>query len=291
MHAEVLMSRRVSALALVILGGIWCLTASPAASFDRFEAQSPAAAPAPARAPLSDAEIEQFLLKGDVIRTKSVKKGTTGTTRVTMTVGAFTHDGQIQTIDDSKREFRTDRGVEFNFRDSWMFNVAAYKIDRLIGLNLVPPSVARTYKGRRGAFTWWIDDIKMDEADRFKEKLTPPDLDKWNQQMQLVRLFDQLIANVDRNLTNLLIGNDWNVWAIDHTRAFRTHTNLKTPGNIGRCDRQVFAKLKQLDKTSIKEAVGEQLQTYEIDALLKRRDLIVAIIEQKGDAGLFDRKQ
>ena len=286
------MSRRVSAVALVILGGIWCLTAGLAASSDRFEAQAPAAAaPAAVRAPLSDAEIEEFLLKGQVIRTKGVKKGTTGTTRVTMTVGDFTHDGQIQTIDVSKREFRTDRGVEFNFRDSWMFNVAAYKIDRLIGLNLVPPSVARTYKGTHGAFTWWIDDIKMDEADRFKEKLTPPDLEKWNQQMQLVRLFDQLIANVDRNLTNLLIGNDWSVWAIDHTRAFRTQTNLKTPGNIARCDRQVFAKLKQLDKTTIKEAVGEQLQTYEIDAVIKRRDLIVAIIEQKGDAGLFDRKQ
>ena len=286
------MSRRFPAVALVILGGVWCLTSGPAASYARVEAQAPAAAaPAAVKAPLSDAEIEQFLLKGDVIRTKGVKKGTTGTTRVTMTLGGFTHDGQIQTIDVSKREFRTDRGVEFNFRDSWMFNVAAYKIDRLIGLNLVPPSVARTYKGTRGAFTWWIDDIKMDEADRFKEKLTPPDLDKWNQQMQLVRLFDQLIANVDRNLTNLLIGNDWSVWAIDHTRAFRTHTNLKTPGNIARCDRQVFAKLKQLDKTAIKEAVGEQLQTYEIDAVLKRRDLIVALIEQKGDGGLFDRKQ
>ncbi len=286
------MSRRFSAVALVLLGAVWCLTPSPAASYDRFEAQTPAAAaPAPANAKLSDDEIKQFLLKGEVIRTKGVKKGTTGTTRVTMTVGGFTHDAQIQTIDVSKREFQTDRGVEFNFRDSWMFNVAAYEIDRLIGLNLVPPSVARTYKGARGAFTWWIDDIKMDEADRYKEKLTPPDLDKWNQQMQLVRLFDQLIANVDRNLTNLLIGNDWSVWAIDHTRAFRTNTNLKTPGNIARCDRQVFAKLKQLDRTSIKLAVGEQLQTYEIDAVIKRRDLIVALIEQKGEAGLFDRKQ
>ena len=65
-----------------------------------------------------------------------------------MTVGDFTHDGQIQTIDVSKREFRTDRGVEFNFRDSWMFNVAAYKIDRLIGLNLVPPASRVPTKAR-----------------------------------------------------------------------------------------------------------------------------------------------
>ena len=147
------------------------------------------------------------------------------------------------------------------------------------------------YKGTRGAFTWWIDDIKMDEADRLKEKLTPPDLDKWNQQMQLVRLFDQLIANVDRNLTNLLIGNDWNVWAIDHTRAFRTqhepedtgqHRALRSAGL-----RRAEATRQDLDQGGR----GRATQTYEIDALLKRRDLIVAIIEQKGEAGLFDRRQ
>jgi hypothetical protein len=265
------------------------LTATPTASHEWSDPQTPAAATAPSPT-LSDAEIEQFLLKGDVVRSRGVNKGITGTTRVTLTEGALTHDAQIQTIDVSKREFRSDRGVEFNFRDSWMFNVAAYKIDRLIGLNLVPVSVARSYKGEHGAFTWWIDDIKMDESERLKQKLSPPDLDKWNQQMQMVRLFDQLIANVDRNLGNLLIGNDWNIWAIDHTRAFRTDATLKTPGNISRCDRQVFAKLKQLDKATIKGAVGDRLQTYEIDAILKRRDLIVKIIESRGDAGLFDRK-
>ena len=45
--------------------------------------------------------------------------------------------------------------------------------------------------------------------------------------MQMLRLFDQLIANIDRNLGNLLIGNDWTIWAIDHTRAFRTHANVE----------------------------------------------------------------
>ena len=107
--------------------------------------------------------------------------------------------------------------------------------------------------------------------------------------MQLLRLFDQLIANVDRNLGNLIITKDWNIWAIDHTRAFRTNPTLKTPGNIARCDRQVFARLKQLDKPTLSQAVGRSLQSFEIDAILKRRDAIVAMIEQRGESGLFDR--
>ena len=86
-----------------------------------------------------------------------------------------------------------------------------------------------------------------------------------------------------------MITNDWTIWAIDHTRAFRTQAELKTPGNIARCDRQVFARLKQLDKASIKDAVDSHLSGFEIDAILKRRDVIVKMIEQRGEAGLFDR--
>ena len=86
-----------------------------------------------------------------------------------------------------------------------------------------------------------------------------------------------------------MITKDWNIWMIDHTRAFRTIPTLKTPGNIARCDRQVFARLKALDKPTISNAVGHSLQGYEVEAILKRRDAIVAIIEQRGESGLFDR--
>jgi len=39
--------------------------------------------------------------------------------------------------------------------------------------------------------------------------------------MWVVRLFDQLIYNTDRNLGNLLIDKSWRLWMIDHTRAFK----------------------------------------------------------------------
>jgi hypothetical protein len=288
MRAEVGMLRRpvFAALALSVCTG-WMavgLRATPAP-----QVALPAAGP-PAM-PTADDDIERFLLKANVVRTRSAGKGITGSLRATLSDGVLTHDAHIQTIDEAKREFRTDQGVEFNFRDSWSFNVAAYKLDRMLGLRLVPVTVERRFRTSLAAFTWWIDDVQMDEAERLKKKLNSPDPQGWNEEMQLVRLFDQLIYNVDRNLGNLVITKDWTIWAIDHTRAFRTSPALKTPANVARCDREVFDRLKGLTREALRRELNDYLQTWEIDAIIKRRDAIVALIEQKGAAGLFDRRR
>jgi hypothetical protein len=131
----------------------------------------------------------------------------------------------------------------------------------------------------------------MEEGDRLKKSMNSPDPRGWNEEMQLLRLFDQLIYNVDRNLGNLLISNDWNIWAIDHTRAFRTHETLKTPANIARCDRQIFERLKALNSADLRKRLAPYLNGFEINSMLKRRDAIVTLIEQRGEAGLFDRKR
>jgi hypothetical protein len=262
-------------------------------------------APAPAAAvekktppALSDAEIEQFLLHARVVKTKGIKKGVTGSLQATLSDGKLTHDAHIQLIDEQKQQFTGSRGgVEFDFRDSWTFNIAGYRVDRLIGMNMVPVSVERHHGYNAAAFTWWLDDVMMDEEDRLARKkipekakdAEPPDAELWNQQMQVVRVFDQLIANVDRNLGNLMITKDWRVWPIDHTRAFRTNKELKTADNVTRCDRAVFERLKTLDKDALTKATGKYLTSYQIGALLARRDAIVKRLEGLGPSALFDR--
>ena len=117
----------------------------------------------------------------------------------------------------------------------------------------------------------------------------PPDAEIWNQQMQMVRLFNQLIANIDRNLGNLIITKDWRLWPIDHTRAFRTYRDLKTPANVTRVERKVLERMKALDRDALKRETGKYLTTFQIDAVLARRDAIVARIEGLGPAAVFDR--
>lgn len=244
----------------------------------------------PAGPALSDAQIEEFLKTAKIVRTRGAGKGVTNSLRATLSDGTLTHDAHVQIIDERKTTGPSAQGSEMNFRDSWMFNVAGYKLDRLIGMNLVPVSVERRHQTAPAAFTWWIDDVMMDEKGRLDKKMDPARPADWNEQMQMVRVFDQLIYNMDRNLGNIVITKDWNIWAIDHTRAFRLHKTLKTPENVTRCDRQMFERLKQLDKPTLIKEMGPYLSTWEIDAVLARRDLIVARIEKAGVGALFDRR-
>lgn len=249
--------------------------------------QAPLAAP-PAAA-LDDAQQEEFLRTGRVVRTRSAGKGVTDSSRATLALGDLVHDVHIQTIDEAKRDFKTNTGTEFNFRDKWQFNVAAYKIDRLLGLNLVPTSVERRWRTDAGSFTWWVDDVLMDEGQRQKQKTTGPSPACWNDQMILIRLFDLLIDNTDRNAGNIVITKTWRLWAIDHTRAFR-HT--KDPAKLNvltRVDRRLLERLEALDVTTLKSEVGRYIDGADIRALLARRDAIVAHFKARGAAALYDR--
>ena len=237
----------------------------------------------------TDAGKERFLREARIVRAREIGKGVTGSLRVTLTDGITTHDAQVQRVEERKQEFQSTRGVEFDFRDSWSFNVVAYRLDRILGLHLVPATVERRYSTDPAAFTWWVDDVLMDETARLQKKIEPPRPAEWNQEMQLVRLFDQLIFNTDRNTGNLLITKDWEIWAIDHTRAFRRQNKLRTPANVTRCDSEVLTRLKQLNRATLSAAVGKYLASWDIDALLARRDLIVDLIEKAGPTALFTR--
>ena len=243
-----------------------------------------AQSPAPT---MSRAEQEHFLLTAKITKIREAKGGITGTQRATLTDGIFTHDAHIQKIDESKTKFEGTRGTELNFRDTYKFNIAAYRLDKLLDLRMIPASVERTVEGNTSAVTWWVDDVLMEEADRAKKRMEPPDTDAWNEQMYIVRVFDQLIFNTDRNLGNLLITKDWKLWMIDHSRAFRTSTSLESKKNLVRCDRDLLEAMKRLDEPGLKGAMDKFLQPGEIKGLLKRRDLIVSYFEKAGPNAIY----
>lgn len=240
---------------------------------------------------LSLEQKEQFLLKAKVLKTRDLSEGITNSRRATLQDGDLIHDAHLQTIDEYKTVFQTAMGSELNFSDSYKYNIAAYKLDRMLGLGMTPPSVVRKLQGATASVTWWVDDTLMTEKERFAKKTAPPDNDAWNRQMFCVRVFDELIYNTDRNLGNLVIDKSWTMWMIDHTRGFRMITDLKTPANLVKVDRQMLAGLRKLDEEGLRKEIGEYINKMQIKGLLARRDRIVKFfdgeIAKKGEAAVL----
>ena len=237
-------------------------------------------------------QIKVFLQTAQVINKKPSSKGVTHPWRLTLSDGTITHDASFQPIDEHKPEMKLESGkVEFGFVDSYKYNIAAYQLSELIGLDdMLPVYVERKWEGKTGSLSWWLP-VKMDEADRAAKKIPAPDPDKWNKQMYRIRVFDELVYDTDPNLTNLLIGEDWTVWRVDFSRAFRTTKDLRDPKDLVKCDRQLFEKLKALTADEVAEKTKRYLTKAEVNGVMARRDKIVAtfqtLIAQKGEKDIL----
>jgi hypothetical protein len=119
----------------------------------------------------------------------------------------------------------------------------------------------------------------MTEKERLEKNLRATNVRDWNQQILKVRLFDNLIYNIDRNLGNLLITKDWKIFMIDHSRSFKSFDVLQHPKDLNRIATTLVEALRKLDEKALKEHCGKYLSSIEIRMLLKRRDKIVALID------------
>jgi len=231
---------------------------------------------------LTPQEMEDFLLNAPVVEKKGGLRGVTNAQRVTLSNGRVTHDAQIQDVDISKAIFEVGpKYTEINFKDTYRYNIAGYRLARLLGLDNVPMSVPRTFDRKPAAFTWWIDDFMMDEGDRQKKQARSPDPARTASYIHIMRVFDELIQNRDRNAGNLLWTSDWKMWLIDHTRAFRLGKELLKPEALERVERTLFERMRGLTSSALAEAMGETLMKAEIEALLARRDVIVKLFDDR----------
>ncbi len=237
-------------------------------------------APAADESSLTRDQIEEFLRTAQVISNKPSSKGVTHPSRLTLSNGTITHDASFQAVDEHEARQTLESGrVEMNFVDSYKYNIAASQLAELLAVDdMVPIYVERKWSGKTGSLSWWLP-VKMDEAERVEKKIQPPDTEKWNRQMARVRVFDELIYDTDPNLTNVLITEDWNIWRIDFTRAFRPYKDLRTPKNLVKCDRTLFEKMQALDGKELAAKTRNYLSKDEVNAVMARRDKIVAIFQ------------
>ena len=236
---------------------------------------------APASDSLTRPQMREFLLTAKVTRSRDIGKGVTSPKRLTLTNGTLTHDAAFQAVDERQTVASLAGGgrsavIEMNFVDSYRYNLAAEAIAGLLDLEyMMPVHVERRWNGKKGSLSWWVDTM-MEEGERLKKKIQPPNATDWNHQMYRMRVFAALTRDTDRNVGNVLITHDWKVIMIDFTRAFRLQTELLYGKDLAQIDRALLPRLEALTRDGVKQAVDDQLTALEIDALMKRRDVIVA---------------
>src|SRR4030095_15959924 len=196
--------------------------------------------------------------------------------------GRVTHDAQIQDVDIALPIFEVGpKNTEVDFKDTYRYNIAGYRLSRLLGLDNVPMSVERKINGKPAAMTWWIDNVILDEGARQKEHTVGPNPSRTASQIHILRVFDELIQNRDRNAGNLLWTSDWKMWMIAHPRAFRLGEELLKPQQLERIDRTLLAKMRELSASGLSDVMGRSMTKEEIEALLARRDVIVKLFDDR----------
>ena len=170
--------------------------------------------------------------------------------------------------------------------------IAGYKLDRVLNLDMVPPTVEVRYNGDMAALQLWVLNTRM--LDQLNERnVRAPDPVKWSYQLHRAHAFEDVVANLDEKEGSAIVDAQWNLIVLDHSLAF-TNT-LAQPYEIGKklnqIDRPFFARIKALDKATVKRAVGDLVDDGALDALFARRDNIVRAFEklaaQKGANEVF----
>ena len=236
-------------------------------------------------------DLENFLRTAEIVDSKGLPIGITAPRKVTMILNGETRYAVLKTFEEFKDIMKfADGRIDVNFQDTWKAEIAAYEIDKIVGLGMVPATVERTYKGAKGSVQIWVDSI-MSEAAHKKNKVVVGNLELFNQMMYKARLFDNLVYNTDRNLENLLITKDWEIILIDHSRAFRPSHMLKTPKDLEKLSRSLLEGIGRLNQKNLADKTGKYLTKPLIEGILKRRDEILSLakkqVAQKGEALAF----
>lgn len=163
------------------------------------------------------------------------------------------------------------------FQESYGSEIAAYELDKLIGLQMVPPSVERWIGGRTGAVILWVEHVKAWDV---KEDIRGPDPVAWVRELSRMQMFDTLSGNIDRNQGNLLYDAEYHIVLIDHSRAFVDVQDLSRFKKFVFVDRALWERMRALTAGSLQGALGRWVGKGMLAALLKRRECMQAEIDR-----------
>ena len=224
-----------------------------------------------------NAEFEAFIRSAKIVKIEDVPIGVTRPKRAFLEPGGPVASVAWKVLPPGRQK---------GYWESYKSEIAAYELDKLLGMQMVPVTVEKTWKHDVGAAVLWLSPIHS-----WKDVEARPKPPRWDRQAIRMKMFDNLIGNRDRNAGNLLVDDEWNLYLIDHSRAFVTDSGLAV--QMTRIDRDLWDRMLALDEPALKQAIGKWLGRSEIRAVLKRRDrmrtAIEGLVKAGSDAAVFIR--
>jgi hypothetical protein len=220
---------------------------------------------------ITDPELERFLSEAHVIDSRDLARGSTRPRLLRLRRNGNERRGIYKTVEelDPSAAQGTDR---------YQHEVAAYRVDRMIGLGLVPVTVLRDIGGENGSLQFWVEEA-VDQKTAADYGLSLGDASATADQLARGAVFDALIGNHHRRPSDILtLVSGKNVYLIDHSKAFSTWPELPARGSLALAvPSNLAATLRALDRPSLVAQLGELLSERQVDALLERRERILEL--------------
>jgi len=230
----------------------------------------------------TDAEAEEFLRSATVTSQRDIGTGVTKPKQLVLEKDGLKVHAAFNYVDrQGQREKMADGTVEMYFQDSYKADIATYKLSRLLGAEMIPPGVERQIDGQDGVVRLWIENLESYDEWIGDGNTGTPDSLYLKRQLKDQIVFDLLIRNTDRNRGNINWDPDENLWMIDQTRSLARTAELrdKEAKKFKGCSRALYEAIKSLEAKSVESELGPYIGTFEIKALMKRRDKLIKLID------------
>jgi len=227
------------------------------------------------------ATIIEALSTGKIIEREQMSRGIAKNIKLKIEFKGVRFKAVMRLIDVTEKEKTGSQRMVVKYRDSYIFESAAFELSELLGIGRVPPTAER-YVGDTGSTVQiWMEETAPEDIMLKEGRLRPPDKSRWWKQKALMWVFDALVANTDRNQGNLLIDEDWNLWLIDHTRAFRETSVLFDVEHLDLCERKLWSALREIDDETIRERLEPYLTSAELTKLFLRKKKLIKHFDKR----------
>jgi hypothetical protein len=255
--------------------------------FDFFAAPAEAEGQIPGEQPQSNRlqtpeEVEQFL---STATPKVVVPGAAGRTdpwRVRLESEGTTRWAQFKYIHRPRPE---------SLADSFKYELAAYTLNKYLGLGFVPATVERTINDTPGSLQVFLENV-IRESDIKIKNFLPADPEAFEQSLADLKVFENLVYDRCDNEKDTLIQKETGkIYRVDFSEAFAPENGTIPGCEILRCSRRLYQKLGQWDQEKVDGLLAPYLNKEEIRALHARRGSITQMIkkqiEERGESAVL----